>query len=94
MAERPVQLRKHVTHTNRMKIIGDASGKQEEINKMEAHSQQTDLNYKARNKTEMKVADQTLQIFPSKKLKSWFCQTVGALCPRQTSRPGLRRFKG
>lgn len=93
MAERPVQLRKHVTHTNRMKIIGDASGKQEEINKMEAHSQQTDLNYKARNKTEMK-ADQTLQIFPSKKLKSWFCQTVGALCPRQTSRPGLRRFKG
>lgn len=51
MAERPVQLRKHVTHTNRMKIIGDASGKQEEINKMEAHSQQTDLNYKARNKT-------------------------------------------
>lgn len=67
MAERPVQLRKHVTHTNRMKIIGDASGKQEEINKMEAHSQQTDLNYKARNKTEMKVADQTLQIFPSKK---------------------------
>lgn len=41
--------------------------------KMEAHSQQTDLNYKSRNKTEMKVADQTLQIFLSKKLRSWFC---------------------
>lgn len=33
MAERPVQLRKHVTHSNRTKIIGDASGKQEEIKK-------------------------------------------------------------
>lgn len=73
------------------------AGKQEEIKKMEAHSLQTDLNYKSRNKTEIKVADQNVQIstiFLSKKLKSWFCQTVGALCPPQTSRPGLRRLKG
>lgn len=92
MAEHPVQLRKHVTHTNRTKIIVDAIRKARRNQKMEAHSLQTVLNYKSRNKTEIKVADQNMQIstsFLSKKLKSWFCQPVKDLCTEQTCRPGL-----